>query len=153
MRTLYGMHLDVPGIPRPGGPSFNKAFFLLEGWLPPHLRRANLAGGRTRPVLRKYWKEYRDVAHLAAAWDYFTERSTNFPIIRDTVGFLSVAQVYQEFGLSFVPLGNEDPLLDSKMVWRVPAGTPRISGALVLDTLSSEATDRLKTYRAPISLV
>lgn len=84
-------------------------------------------------AIRKYFDEFRSVAHLWAA----TRLHESLPIRdqREILGsaeavrdFLGIARTLEDFGCVFVPkrAKPKQPILDRNSIWRVPESFPRL---------------------------
>jgi hypothetical protein len=145
------LHPDLPG-----GPSVNKAIFLLEQVPAPFIPR-NAFG------LRRAWATYKSVSHFCAVL---------FDWVRDAMGetdsqeslavqieerltdafdsFLAEAEAYQNFGLSFRPARSKSlPLLDPAETWVLPANRQWQPTPMVAAPLPDSLLSVLRKYRAP----
>jgi hypothetical protein len=142
MLVLYAMHHHHSKIGR-GGASMNKVWWLLEQWSPePFVARAESS-------LRKKWRIFRDVAHLAGALEYLVSVhgiEDGNPILNRTDELLKLAKRLEDFGLSFRP-ANSEPILDPRTVWRIPLDSPT-EGAIDY-RLPLKAQLKLAEYKAP----
>ena len=110
-----------------GGASINKAAWIVEKLKPPGAHR------NVRDIL-KCWSQFKPVAHWCAAlFEYFNESvdahrsgKTDFPdveerILDDIGRFLGIAEVYEDFAATHVPLHTVGATLcDRRLQWRVP---------------------------------
>jgi hypothetical protein len=138
LSTLYKMHRYHNDIGR-GGASMNKVWWLLERWRPYSWMP------KAESSFRMMWNRYRDVAHLAAAFESLlvsAEEEKN-PIINQTDTFLHLAKHFEDFGMRF-------PIFDPKTVWRVPLNGSAESPDV--ERLPLKAQIVLASYKAPISL-
>jgi hypothetical protein len=152
IRRMATHHSDIPG-----GPSVNKAMFVLEHAHFPMVPRNSR-------YLRMAWTNYKPVAHLCAAlFDFFIEcleeggspieigakmeRKLNveFP------AFLATADAYQEFGLNYAPhRAKGQPLLDSAEAWLLPDEKQWAPTPYVPAPLDERLLELARRYRAPI---
>jgi hypothetical protein len=75
-----------------------------------------------RKHINDAWQDYKNVSHLAASL-VFCLSSPNFDFDLLHLGILlTVARQFQEFGTTFVPLGQAEPIpvLDTHKIWSVP---------------------------------
>jgi hypothetical protein len=104
-----------------GGASISKARDLIDA----------SRGGANRQRLEQDWVRYQSVAHLAAANTFLAAlglaqtnddpRITSVsPVFSDPGSVLCLALRFQNFGLSFIPAGRKDPIMDGEFIWRVP---------------------------------
>jgi hypothetical protein len=143
--ALYMMdRFDVPE------PSMNKAVFVASAFAKGQKYGDGTKMAISEPAIRKYWKEFRSVAHLWAAdrlgQDYqFAEDPFSIEGHRT---FLEVAQGIFQFGSTFVPFRarSEQPVLDRARSWVLPDTIPakHLSGSRQPDLLLKY----LKKYKA-----
>ena len=129
-----------------GGASISKAYDVLRGHraLP---RKSQLS---------KDWRDFRDVAHLIAAAAAIASACRGKPaqqggsavltpvlLVPEVV--LALGLAYQEFGLSFKPHGQREPVLPPETLWRVPRAVPVFP--LPVRRLSDEDFKYLTTKR------
>ncbi len=133
---IFNLHIDLTDKghqERRGGPSVGKAIELAQG-------RIKSRGARKSNLWRA-WSDYKDVAHLVTAATIIASHArrlaTIAPIghvepwsnqlqpLRITLLMpdfvLALALSLQEYGLSHVAKGIEEPMLDPETLWRVPA--------------------------------
>jgi len=123
LKAMCDFHDDLPG-----GPSLNKAVFLVERSkrIPKKLRV-------DKSDIWKSWSGFRSVAHLGASilfWESYLAKESDcderkyqeslddlFDSHMKVV--LSRAKFFENFGSSFVPLRSKKPLFDDS-IWRIP---------------------------------
>lgn len=140
----------------PGGPSVNKAIFLLEQVRAPRVPRNEFQ-------LRRAWATYKPVAHFCAAlfdWFYETLDEADGPgdfavrmeqrLLYGFDAFLALAEAYQNFGLSFRPARAKSwPLLDPLQTWVLPTERQWEPTPMVAAPLTDFLLSVLRNYRAP----
>lgn len=145
------LHPDLPG-----GPSVNKAIFILERVPFPSIPRNSFQ-------LRQAWKGYKPVSHFCAAlfdWVHETMDETDTPeefvvrmeqrILYDFDAFLALAEAYQSFGLSFRPArAKSSLLLDPAQTWILPAQRQWEPTPMVAAPLTDFLLSIIRKYRAP----
>ena len=152
VRRMAAHHSDLPG-----GASINKAVFMLE-----RLKLPNIP--RNSHDLRKAWKTYKPVAHFCAVLlDWFTIALTHNDSAEEVghvletelnenfMMFLSQAEAYLEFGLSYqLPRAKAKTLLDPKETWILPQYRPWPEALGRPEPLAGELLEIAREYRAPI---
>jgi hypothetical protein len=127
-----------------GGGSIKKAAFLIE--------YADGRGGliKNEGDIREAWKNFKNIAHLAAAWHLVDLSSDGkFYEMEEFVLFLIVARDFQKFATSFYPHARKSTLLDSNEVWSVPGNLPLPEPVVpVTPRLHENDLALLKAYRA-----
>lgn len=137
--------------------SMNKAVFVMENLLE-NLNFGNIKSGKSDRVIWAGWKEFKSVAHFWAAariWsqEIFPEDPLSWLLNPNMFfPFLRVVRWYYDKGVSAFPQGQNRPILDPKIAWRVP-------DELIIEPLYFEygnndmLGDLLKKYRAPKKLL
>ncbi len=110
-------------------PSMNKAIFVAQEYA----QREGVMYGdgsklhKSEAMIRKYWNEFRPVAHLWAAMNInqiysFADGDRNVFAREVFPKFLEVAATILEFGMTFVPVRARDPvpILDPAHCWTLP---------------------------------
>lgn len=152
VRRMAAHHSDLPG-----GASVNKAVFILERQKLPNLPRNS-------HDLRKAWTSYKPVAHFCAVlfdWFMIAFTHTDSPeevaaaiegeLNDNFMGFLSEAEAYLTFGLSYQPLrAKAKTLLDPAETWILPQYRPWPESTLKPAPLFGAMLDIARQYRAPI---
>src|SRR5262245_53726301 len=125
------------------------------------LRHTMLRGHSALPRksrLSKDWSDFRDAAHLiaaAAAIAFACREETTptkasaviTPILLVPEVVLAFGNAYQEFGLSFRPHGQRDPILPPETLWRIPDAQDAPMLPLPARRLSDEDLKYLTTRR------
>jgi hypothetical protein len=148
MLTLARLDANPYSVIR-GGPSISKAKEVIEA----------SKGGPNRQRLEADWSKYRDVAHLAAATSFLSsigvKQSGNScpitlltPVFADPGTLLCIALKFQEFGLSFRPMGRKQSVLPSETIWRIPVSDQVSAAHLDLGPLDADAISVLQSRRA-----
>ncbi len=152
IRRMAKHHGDLPG-----GASVNKAVFILE--------RVNLPMvPRNSHDLRKAWRTYKPVAHFCAAlfdWFMIALNTGGTPeeiaaVLEEQLNdeflmFLSEAEAYMEFGLSYrPPRAKAQTLLDPEDTWILPEHRPWMKSPMVPLPFDDLLMGVAKEYRAPI---
>lgn len=152
IRRMAKHHGDLPG-----GASVNKAVFILE--------RVNLPMvPRNSHDLRKAWRTYKPVAHFCAAlfdWFMIALNTGGTPeeiaaILEEQLNdeflmFLSEAEAYMEFGLSYrPPRAKAQTLLDPEDTWILPEHRPWMKSPMAPLPFDDLLMGVAKEYRAPI---
>ena len=152
IRRMAKHHGDLAG-----GASVNKAVFILE--------RVNLPMvPRNSHDLRKAWRTYKPVAHFCAAlfdWFMIALNTGSTPeeiaaILEEQLNdeflmFLSEAEAYMEFGLSYrPPRAKAQTLLDPEDTWILPKHRPWMKSPMVPAPFDDLLMRVAKEYRAPI---
>ncbi len=152
VRRMAAHHSDLPG-----GASINKAVFMHE-----RLKLPNIP--RNSHDLRKAWKTYKPVAHFCAVLlDWFAIALTHNDSAEEVgrvleaelnenfMMFLSQAEAYLEFGLSYqLPRSKAKTLLDPKETWILPQYRPWPEALGRPEPLTGELLEIAREYRAPI---
>ncbi|UXU76292.1 MULTISPECIES: hypothetical protein [unclassified Paracoccus (in: a-proteobacteria)] len=152
VRRMAMHHADLPG-----GASVNKAVFILERVKLPNVPRNS-------HDLRKAWKTYKPVAHFCAVlFDWFmiafTHNETPEEVGAAIEGelnesfmmFLSQAEAYLEFGLSYQPPRTKGQiLLDPKETWILPQYRPWPEAMSTPQPLTGDLLAAALEYKAPI---
>lgn len=129
-----------------GGASISKAQDILLGYssLP---RRATLS---------KDWSDFRDVSHLitaAAAVAFLCGDISNgasavlTPVLLVPEVVLALGLAFQEFGLTFKPYRQCEPILPSRTLWRIPTTNQIPALPIPVRRLSDPDLDYLVTKR------
>jgi hypothetical protein len=107
-----------------------------------------------RDSFEKLWIKFRTVSHLFAALHLLA--LNDFPAELDPendqgfIGFLNVAEQFQQFVTSFIPSGpTKSPLVLNDEIWRLPKNLPYKSMKTSLHPLPKEQLEILKAYQAP----
>jgi hypothetical protein len=139
IRAIEVHHLELLG-----GGSIKKAAFLIE--------YADGRGGliKNERDIREAWKNFKNVAHLSAAWHLVDLSSDGkFYETEELVLFLIIARDFQKFATSFYPHARKSTLLDSNEVWSVPGNLPLPEPVVpVAPPLHENDLAVLKEYRA-----
>ena len=152
VRRMAKHHADLPG-----GASVNKAVFILERIELPYVPRNS-------HDLRKAWKTYKPVAHFCAAlFDLFLAAvmdSGNSEEIsariekrlnEEFLQFLSEAEGYMEFGLSYRPARTmAQTLLDPEETWTLPEHRPWPQSPMEPKPFDDLLMRTVREYRAPV---
>jgi hypothetical protein len=135
----------------PGGASISKAYDLLRGY----------AALPRKSRLSKDWSDFRDVAHLIAAAAeiaFACRKATDqnklsavlTPVLLVPEVVVAFGIAYQEFGLSFKPHGQRNPILSPETLWHIPSAQDASILPLPVRRLSDADLDYLtKKRRAP----
>jgi hypothetical protein len=144
IRQMAIHHTDLPG-----GPSVNKAVYVLEHVPYPRVPRNS-------HDIRAAWSTYKSVAHFCAA--YF---ELYLPLIAQGADiqyrklvpvFLSEAAAYQDFGISFIPpRSTGKPILDPAITWTLPDDRPWFYPTKPPPPFDETVMAAVKGYRAPVS--
>lgn len=140
----------------PGGPSVNKAVYMLETCKYPLTHHNSNA-------LRKSWAHYQSVAHLCAAfYDFFLDLCDSDIPLEDMNNevperftqefgfFLGHAEAYLDFGLNFQSAGTKGAtLLDPDEAWRLPDERCWPESDRVPAPLTDFLLRTAQSYRAP----
>lgn len=152
VRRMARHHADLRG-----GASVNKAVFILERVPLPLVPRNS-------HDLRRAWKTYKPVAHFCAAlFDLFVTAmlAGNTPeeaggmieerLNEEFLSFLSEAEAYLEFGLSYrLPRAKAQTLLDREETWILPEHRPWPKSPMAPAPLDDTLMRAARQYRAPI---
>ena len=140
-----------------GGASIGKAIALTEGQA--------RAKGTAHAQLWKIWKDYKDVAHLISA-SVFVSREAQYRhsfapsgvTLRQFQPFrmamlmpelvLGVALSFQKFGLTEIPHGRAEPILDPESVWRISSDIGLQAVEPTIRGITDSSKQMLKTRRA-----
>jgi len=105
--------------------------------------------------LHRIWKDYRPVAHLWAAWGLSTiqykdgEPEKTFldslPVFLPQ--FLSLAEGFRRFGLTFYPHGQATPVLPPRETWMFPSALQLSNLYMIMPLLEEWAKNTLTEYR------
>jgi hypothetical protein len=71
-------------------------------------------------VRLNWWRKYRSVAHLWAAWPPHMSIDIDVYEARDVYGFLAAAQRYADAAAGIVPRYGREPVLQLADAWTVP---------------------------------
>ncbi len=150
LATLYLM--DRFGVERP---SMNKAIFCAMEFA----KKAKYGDGTplaiSEPSIRKFWNEFRPVAHLWAAF----RLAQDYPYAPEPLHpnnhkkFLEVAQGIFEFGRNYIPKGSKSnkSILDGDYFWVIPKVVQ--ASHLQSKRVPTLLLKTLKKYKAPRSIV
>lgn len=155
VRRMAAHHADLPG-----GASVNKAVFILERVKLPNVPRNN-------HDLRKAWTTYKPVAHFCAVlfdWFIIAMLHNDTPeevghAMEDELNesftmFLSQAEAYLEFGLSYAPPRTKgQTLLAPKETWILPQYRPWPEAMSTPQPLTGDLLAAALEYKAPIPSV
>jgi hypothetical protein len=153
VRRMATHHADLPG-----GASVNKAVYILENVRLPSIPR-------NRHHLRKAWSTYKPVSHFCAAlfdWFIIALSETTSPqsaadmlekgLNEDFMSFLSEAEAYLEFGLTYQPQRTRPmTLLNEAETWTLPEHRPWMKSYNQPAPLIGDMLDLAQKYRAPVS--
>jgi len=82
-------------------------------------------------TLKTYWKKYRPVAHLFAAYGHHPANPKHKKIVPkrrynpdhlkplNFPGFLALAKMYQDFAVDYTPSRAREPLIPKDEIWRI----------------------------------
>jgi len=133
-------------------PSERKAVFLAERFANETEYKDGSSLPADRSSILRIVKEFRDVAHLWAAWRFYEiipgRNQEDFLMGAQSIReFLGIARSLQEFGCSFVPKRSrsEMPILNNKTIWTVPDSIPHIELSWPLPP--PHIIEHLKSYK------
>ena len=152
VRRMAKHHGDLAG-----GASVNKAVFILERVKLPMVPRNS-------HDLRRAWKTYKPVAHFCAAlFDWFlvalntggtpeeTAAILEEQLNEEFLMFLTEAESYMEFGLSYrPPRAKAQTLLDPENTWILPEHRPWPMSPMVPAPFDDILMGVAREYRAPV---
>lgn len=137
--------------------SVNKAIFILEH----HLENNPICPeniGKSDKVIWKAWAEFKPVLHLWGACCYWATRVDNNDQSSWMKGqdnfleFLDIARWFEGVGLSTIPKGKREPILDERSLWKIPEELARSEIVMCCEE-ENWVTETLGKYRAPKRLV
>jgi hypothetical protein len=134
-------------------PSMNKAIFVAQGFAKESSYGDGSKINSSERMIRKYWNEFKPVAHLWAA--FRINRAYGFAPIKEVftkewfTPFLSVAAGLYNFGTQFVPFRPRDkkPMLNAETCWALPKSIPPSN--LSTDRIPDKLIQTLERYNAP----
>ncbi len=135
-------------------PSERKAVFLAERFANETEYKDGSSLPADRSSILRIVKEFRDVAHLWAAWRFHEiipgrNQEDILMSAQSIREFLGIAGTLQDFGCSFVPKRSrsEIPILNNETIWTVPDSVPRIE--LSWPSPPSHIIENLRFYKTP----
>lgn len=132
-------------------PSVKKAIFLVDNFDRKKLKELDIPVNAN--YLKKNWTRYKPVAHIWAAYVFWRingkKREFNFRESEDGLyQFLSLSEVFREFGESFIPHAQKIPLLNADEIWKQHPDQIEFKARFTLPKLSNEERSALDKYRA-----
>ena len=132
-------------------PSVKKAIFLADNFDRKKLKELDIPVNAN--YLKKNWTRYKPVAHIWAAYVFWgingKKREFNFRESEDGLyQFLSLSEVFREFGESFIPHAQKIPLLNADEIWKQHPDQIEFKTRFTLPKLSNEERSALDKYRA-----
>ena len=132
-------------------PSVKKAIFLADNFDRKKLKELDIPVNAN--YLKKNWTRYKPVAHIWAAYVFWRingkKREFNFRESEDGLyQFLSLSEVFREFGESFIPHAQKIPLLNADEIWKQHPDQIEFKTRFTLPKLSNEERSALDKYRA-----
>ena len=133
-----------------GGPSVKKAIFLIDQY--DRSKLANLGTHVNKAYLKKYWVMYKPVAHIWAGYIFWklNDNSTKYDFRKSDDGlfkFLALSEVFREFGESFLPHGQKEPLLNPDETWKQRPDHIEYKVNFTLPKMTSEELKALSKYK------
>lgn len=135
-------------------PSERKAVFLAEKFAGKTEYKDGSSLPADRSTILRIVKEFRDVAHLWAAWRFheiIPNRNQEDILMspQSIREFLGIAGTLQDFGCCFVPKRSksEMPILNDKTIWTVPESISRVE--LSWPSPPLHIIEYVKSYKAP----
>jgi hypothetical protein len=134
-----------------GGASVSKAVELLENH-----SGTNIPGNRKD--IMNCWSDFKPVSHFGAALNILSvamqgDAGALGNLFNEAPGrILSIAKVFQEFGLRFKAHGKAASILPDVSTWTIPEDFLLPTSPLNFEPLSAENLEILKAYKAAIKI-
>ena len=146
MQTVARLHADER---TRGSASIAKAKDLLDA----------SKSGANRQRLEADWSKFRDAAPLAtatatlAAVAVSQTKDTNlgdplYPIFLDPASVLCMASIFQQFGLSLIPHGRNEPILSPETLWQLPIDLEIVPPPFAWGPLDDDSIEMLASRKA-----
>ena len=136
--------------------SVSRAVFVVENRIANHPILTDTIG-KSDKVIWNAWADYKSVIHLWAAnyfWMTKIDKNRDMPWAyndRTILQFIGIANWFQGIGLSIIPKGSREPILDKGTIWKFP-GQLRKNEIRITYEEEKWIAETLEKYSTPIRL-